>query len=161
MKPVQTPLPLTPLIAIAFGTVLWVSGWALPFSVTIDREAFEPIAFASPQIAPNDPLTYHDRTASAEAFQTLINRSPLAQDRSAFSRDPLPNSAPPQIQYEPQFVGLAGRGDDRRALIIWTPGQSPAEVRLGDDTPWGRLDALSANELRFVEGVSVRTLALY
>lgn len=89
----------------------------------------EPQAATAPGLAPPaiSRLPATDRLAGS----SLIERSPFAQDRSAFAR----NAGPPPAEIQVKLTGVFKVGKEMRASLL-IGGQSIA-VKKGDQTPVG------------------------
>lgn len=163
MNQSPVPLPLVPALFACLGLALLLGGALAPF--LFQGEPIRPVEVApempSKPSVEVTPLTYHDGARSMSAFDTLIGRSPLAQDRSAFATDIAPQPGARVPAYNPQFVGLVGQGNDRSALIIWTPGDAPIETSIGDETPWGTVLQISGVELVFSKNEAQKSLSLF
>lgn len=122
----------------------------------------------SPSISDKDvleiaPIVYHDILRTEGYVDITLSRSPFVMDRSAFSKfDPVEQPPIPAApEYDPEFVGSLGRGDDMRILVIWGPNQPAASHAIGDQTPWGVLVSASSTKLVFQDEAERRVLDLF
>jgi hypothetical protein len=92
--------------------------------------------------------------ADKAAGPSLIERSPFAQNRSAFAR----NAGPPAPEIEVKLAGLFKMGKEMRASLV-IGGQSVV-VRKGDETPVGKVASIEASAI-VLEGPSPRRIELF
>lgn len=106
--------------------------------------ALEPMA-ATEATAVSPPPTRANFAAlpptAPEAGRSLLERSPFAQDRSAF--DPEASMAPPPPPVEVRLTGIFRMGGELRASLM-IGGQSFL-VKEGEDTPAGKVGKIEAN----------------
>ena len=156
------PLPALPVLCILIGTGLIVASTFILISPQSTMHLPDLPEQAAPSTnIPSAPLPYHNQQTSSISVSSILSASPFASDRSAYSRAPARPPAPPKPVYAPQFVGTLGKGDEIRAMIIWTPGQPAQPTSIGDDTPWGKLVAASSSRLEFDGPDGKKSLSLF
>jgi hypothetical protein len=157
--------PATPLLMIVIGTGLLGFGvWAW-FTPLIPQRAMPyipPIETAAPGTmdSPAAPGTAR-KLAPTQQVTRLLTNSPYSPTREAFSRTPPRPPAPKAQEYQPQFIGLLGKGERARAMVIWKPGEPEKTHAVGDQTPWGTLVSASGERLVLRDGDTERTLTLF
>ncbi|ABI75947.1 hypothetical protein HNE_2523 [Hyphomonas neptunium ATCC 15444] len=157
--------PLTPLLLIAISVLIAGAGNLMYVRPVIAPAALPVVSSNSSQ--PHQPadetplLIIVPRGDSGESMRNVLARSPFSPARAAFSRYAPSEPVPAEPQYNPEFVGLLGKGDTVRAMITWNPGE-PAQVHaIGDPTPWGELVSASSNELLFEGPAGEKLLKLF
>ena len=156
--------PAIPLLMIAlgiglFGLGVWV--WFTPLVVQKAGPDIPEVAATSDvQVSPSTPSTV-PKPAPIQKVSWLLAQSPYSPTREAFNRTPSRPPAPKAPEYQPHFVGLFGKGESARAMVIWRPGQPEKTHAVGDPTPWGTLVSASGDQLVFLDGDTERTLSLF
>ena len=95
-------------------------------------------------------------TTAPEAGRSLLDRSPFAQDRSAFNREA--SIVPPPPPVEVRLTGVSRMGGSLRANLM-IEGQSLA-VKQGDDTPAGKILKVEAGAV-VLEGPPERRIEMF
>jgi hypothetical protein len=91
-----------------------------------------------------------------EAGRSLLDRSPFAQDRSAFDREAATTPPPPPV--EVKLTGISKMGGSLRASLM-IGGQSMM-VKKGDDTPAGKVLKVETDAVT-LEGPPERRLEMF
>ncbi len=110
-------------------------------------------------------LVYHDQVRANGDAQIILNQSPFSKTRTPFSRvrntsTPRPESQP-AVKLDPRLLGVVETEQTRRAVLIWRAGEEAVEVTLGEDTPLGKVTAISSNEVQFERDGDTTTLSLF
>lgn len=155
-----SPLPAGPIVLAVAASVLFAGTAYVWLNPAPKQNSLElPIIQATEAPLPAVPVQYHSTEDAQRATSGIMQSSPFEPGRSAYSRTP-PRTAPKPV-YNPQLVGISGKGDALRALIIWKPGEAAQPTAIGDDTPWGPLISATSNELVFKGTDGVKKLSLF
>ncbi len=157
----SAPLPALPILFCLIGAGLLTASLVLRLQPASPTDLVLPDVQAMPTAAAVAPLEYHGSQIVSASAAGIQQSSPFATDRSPYSRT-VARAAPVRKQtYNPQFVGTLGKGPSIRALIIWTPGQQPQSVSIGDETHWGTLISATASSLEFEGPDGKKTLSMF
>lgn len=157
--------PLAPLVLLAVSVLIAGAG-----NFLYVRPVIVPAALPDPAGDPSEPDNTPDTAApvivvrggnSGGTVVSLLARSPFSPARAAFSRYAPLQAAPQEPQYNPEFVGLLGKGATVRAMVTWNPGETAQVHAIGDPTPWGKLVSASSSELVFEGPEGEKSLKLF
>lgn len=105
-----------------------------------------------PQVGPPElqSIPAIDRSVGS----ALLQRSPFAPDRSAFSREPI--AAP--VEYDVRLIGASRLGSEMAATLMINGSQ--VAVREGDETPIGPVEEIGRKSVK-IGGLRGRTLDMF
>ncbi|MEO1188987.1 MAG: hypothetical protein AAFW60_07935, partial [Pseudomonadota bacterium] len=160
-------VPLLPLVGISASIAA--------FSGSVLMIELPPPSLASPN--PPLPIEFDDANGSGARLlyndpirlngdaQIVLLNSPFSKSRTAFTRARMvperDTFVQPNVQLEPKLFGVTETNRTPRALVSWRPGEDATQIEVGDETPLGKVVAISSNEVQFEKEGRSHSLTLF
>lgn len=154
-------VPATPLMLVGLAiAAIAASAWGLTQPVSMTIEAPAGATEMSERATNSSTVQLSSMPAASASMRDIQGRSPFVEDRSAYSRV-IARPRPAAPTYQPELVGIFGKGDNRSAMIIWKPGDPATSHDVGSTTPWGTIQTMTSGVVQFANGDEVKTLRLF